>query len=79
MLLKKIKESRTSQSFPKEPHSAVPKRAYIMMGELMYQSHYAYTECGLGSRIIMLPDRENLIFLMEVQMGLTGLAYGLFR
>ncbi len=50
-----------------------------MMGELMYQSHYAYTECGLGSRIIMLPDRENLIFLMEVQMGLTGLAYGLFR
>jgi len=26
------------------------KRAFRMMGELMYQSHYAYTECGLGSK-----------------------------
>jgi len=26
------------------------KRAFILMGELMYQSHYAYTECGLGSK-----------------------------
>ncbi len=25
------------------------KRSYILMGEQMYQSHYAYTECGLGS------------------------------
>lgn len=25
------------------------KRSFILMGELMYQSHYAYTECGLGS------------------------------
>jgi L-arabinokinase len=24
--------------------------SYILMGELMYQSHYAYTECGLGSK-----------------------------
>ena len=26
------------------------KRAFMLMGELMYQSHYAYTECGLGSK-----------------------------
>lgn len=26
------------------------KRAFKMMGELMYQSHYAYTECGLGAK-----------------------------
>jgi len=26
------------------------QRAFILMGELMYQSHYAYTECGLGAR-----------------------------
>ncbi len=26
------------------------KRSYMLMGELMYQSHYAYTACGLGSK-----------------------------
>jgi L-arabinokinase len=26
------------------------KRSYLLMGEQMYQSHYAYTECGLGSK-----------------------------
>lgn len=26
------------------------KRSIVLMGELMYQSHFAYTECGLGSR-----------------------------
>ena len=31
--------------------SAAPsQRAFILMGELMYQSHYAYTECGLGAQ-----------------------------
>ena len=30
--------------------SVVPsQRSFILMGELMYQSHYAYTECGLGA------------------------------
>ena len=29
---------------------APSKRAFKMMGELMYQSHYAYTECGLGAK-----------------------------
>lgn len=26
------------------------KRGFILMGELMYQSHFAYTECGLGAK-----------------------------
>ena len=26
------------------------ERAFSLMGDIMYQSHYAYTECGLGSR-----------------------------
>lgn len=26
------------------------KPSFILMGEQMYQSHYAYTECGLGSK-----------------------------
>jgi L-arabinokinase len=26
------------------------ERAYILMGEQMYQSHFGYTECGLGSK-----------------------------
>jgi len=30
--------------------SAAPSpRAFALMGDLMYQSHYAYTECGLGA------------------------------
>ena len=29
---------------------APTKRAFKLMGELMYQSHYAYTECGLGAK-----------------------------
>ncbi|HEX9511173.1 MAG TPA: galactokinase family protein [Puia sp.] len=30
--------------------SAAPsQRAFALMGDLMYQSHYAYTECGLGA------------------------------
>ncbi len=26
------------------------QRSFILMGELMYQSHHAYTQCGLGSK-----------------------------
>ncbi len=29
---------------------APTKRAFKLMGELMYQSHFAYTECGLGAK-----------------------------
>ncbi|MFI5154838.1 MAG: galactokinase family protein [Chitinophagales bacterium] len=45
--------------------SASPsKRAFLLMGELMYQSHYAYTECGLGSNatdfIVGLCKKEGI-------------------
>ena len=29
---------------------APTKRAFTLMGELMYESHYAYTQCGLGAK-----------------------------
>lgn len=29
---------------------APSQRAFMLMGELMYQSHYAYTQCGLGAK-----------------------------
>ena len=30
--------------------AAPSQRSFVLMGELMYQSHYAYTECGLGAK-----------------------------
>jgi L-arabinokinase len=40
------------------------ERAFQLMGELMYQSHYAYTECGLGSKatdyIVDLCKKEGI-------------------
>jgi galactokinase len=40
------------------------KRAFQLMGELMYQSHYSYTECGLGAKatdyIVSLFRKEGL-------------------
>ena len=45
--------------------SAIPsKRSFELMGELMYQSHQAYTECGLGAnatdQIIHLCRKEGI-------------------
>jgi L-arabinokinase len=40
------------------------ERAFQLMGELMYQSHFAYTECGLGSKatdyIVDLCKKEGI-------------------
>ena len=40
------------------------ERVFKMMGELMYQSHYAYTECSLGSKatdyLVNLLRREGI-------------------
>ncbi len=40
------------------------RRAFMLMGELMYQSHYAYTECGLGSKatdlLVKLCKKEGI-------------------
>jgi L-arabinokinase len=48
---------------------SVSPRAYVMMGELMYQSHYAYTECGLGANATDL-----LVGLCRKQ----GIAHGIY-
>jgi len=44
--------------------------AYQLMGDLMYQSHYSYTECGLGNEATDL-----LVELAREQGGAAGL-YG---
>jgi galactokinase len=48
---------------------SLSKRAYTLMGELMYQSHYAYTECGLGSKAT-----DTLVGLCRKQ----GIANGIY-
>ncbi|HVM87965.1 MAG TPA: galactokinase family protein [Puia sp.] len=48
-----VEENHRVQTFSELSRSAAltaSKRAYMLMGELMYQSHYAYTECGLGAK-----------------------------
>ena len=51
--------------------SAAPsQRAFILMGELMYQSHYAYTECGLGAKAT--DHLVNLCRKMDITKGIYG-------
>ncbi|TSA37937.1 MAG: galactokinase [Porphyromonadaceae bacterium] len=45
------------------------KRAFKMMGELMYQSHYSYTECGLGAKAT-----DYLVSLLRVE----GIRHGIY-
>ena len=46
-----VEENQRVQLFVELCRTAAPApRAYELMGELMYQSHYAYTECGLGAK-----------------------------
>jgi galactokinase len=45
-------------------------RAFMLMGELMYQSHYAYTECGLGSKA------TDLLVRLCKQEGIANGIYG---
>ncbi|MBS1949221.1 MAG: galactokinase [Bacteroidetes bacterium] len=47
-----VEENYRVQAFSELSRGAAltaSKRAYVLMGELMYQSHYAYSECGLGA------------------------------
>jgi galactokinase len=51
--------------------SAIPTaRAFGLMGELMYQSHYAYTDCGLGA--IATDILVNLCRKKGVANGIYG-------
>ena len=46
------------------------RRSYILMGEQMYQSHFAYTECGLGSKATDL--LVNLCKAEGAEKGIYG-------
>ncbi len=46
------------------------KRSFVLMGELMYQSHYAYSACGLGSNATDLLVR--LCRTEGVERGIYG-------
>ncbi|MBS1669096.1 MAG: galactokinase [Bacteroidetes bacterium] len=62
-----VEENQRVQLFSELSRGAamsLSKRAYYLMGELMYQSHYAYTECGLGAKatdfLVDLCKKEGL-------------------
>ncbi len=44
-----VEENQRVQLFSELARSAASDRAFRLLGDLMYQSHYAYTECGLAS------------------------------
>jgi len=50
--------------------AAPSERSYVLMGELMYQSHHAYTECGLGSKA------TDAIVSLCLGEGITNGIYG---
>lgn len=50
--------------------NAAAESAFELMGELMYQSHYAYTDCGLGCR-----QTDYLVDLVRAEGAASGL-YG---
>jgi L-arabinokinase len=43
-----VEENQRIRLFIDLAAGAVAEKTFELMGELMYQSHYAYTECGLG-------------------------------
>lgn len=49
---------------------APTKRAFQLMGELMYQSHFAYTACGLGAKAT-----DHIVNLFRKE-GIPGGIYG---
>jgi L-arabinokinase len=67
-----IEENQRIQLFVELARGASPQAsecAYRLMGDLMYQSHYSYTECGLGN--------EATDLLVELTRA-EGAAAGLF-
>jgi len=68
-----IEENQRIQLFVELARGAAPQdseAAYRLMGDLMYQSHYSYTECGLGNEATDL-----LVELVREQGAAAGL-YG---
>lgn len=77
-----VEENQRVQLFSELSRGAAltaSKKSYRLMGELMYQSHYAYTECGLGASatdlLVSLCKREgtaNGIYGAKVTGGGAG-------
>jgi L-arabinokinase len=77
-----VEENQRVQLFSELSRGAAlcsSKKSYVLMGELMYQSHYAYTECGLGAKATDLlvalckkEGTENGIYGAKITGGGAG-------
>jgi L-arabinokinase len=68
-----IEENQRVQLFVELARGAaarVSEDAYWLMGDLMYQSHYSYTECGLGN------EATDLLVELARQQGASAGLYG---
>ena len=68
-----IEENQRIQLFVELARGAdtrVSDDAYWLMGDLMYQSHYSYTECGLGN------EATDLLVELVRQQGASAGLYG---
>jgi galactokinase len=65
-----VEENQRIRLFIELARNAITESAFELMGELMYQSHYAYTECGLGCR-----QTDYLVDLVRAEGTSAGL-YG---
>jgi galactokinase len=65
-----VEENQRVRLFIDLARGASTEQAFEMLGELMYQSHYAYTECGLGCA-----ETDDLVELVRAEGPAAGL-YG---
>jgi L-arabinokinase len=68
-----IEENQRIQLFVELARGAAARPsedAYWLMGDLMYQSHYSYTECGLGN------EATDLLVDLVRQQGASAGLYG---
>jgi galactokinase len=68
-----IEENQRVQLFVELARGAaarISEDAYWLMGDLMYQSHYSYTECGLGN------EATDLLVELVRQQGASAGLYG---
>ena len=64
-----VEENQRVQLFS-ELARAGTERAFLLMGDLMYQSHFAYTECGLGA------EETDLLVQLARNEGIKNGIYG---
>ena len=63
-----VEENARVRLFAALASTAETKNDFELMGELMYQSHYAYTECGLGC-----DETDELVELVRSEGARSGL------